>query len=218
MNYRWRLGRFGALCSTVRIALFVGFALVLAGGLASAKAPAEQAQAAKADPPRVLATGKLPDDHRLGPLQNFEGYFPFTPASPEAWQQRANRVRRRCSWPPACGRCRRRLLTMPSCMVSSTATTTPSRKSTWKAFRAISSRAISIGRRESRAGCPACSVLMATGTGAGSTTAAENIRASRLPKGPSVRNRRPLPAASPLRAVGSNGLRRLSLRHGGLRR
>ncbi|HEX3998303.1 MAG TPA: acetylxylan esterase [Pirellulales bacterium] len=50
---------------------------------------------AKPSSHRVLPEGKLPDDARLGPLKNFNSYFPFTPpASLEEWQRRAERVRR----------------------------------------------------------------------------------------------------------------------------
>jgi dienelactone hydrolase len=50
---------------------------------------------ARADAPRVLPSDKLPNDRRLGDLKDLDGYFPFTPSeSPEAWQQRAERVRR----------------------------------------------------------------------------------------------------------------------------
>ena len=45
--------------------------------------------------PRALPEGKLPNDGRLAPLKDLDGYFPFTPnKSPEAWQQRAEFVRR----------------------------------------------------------------------------------------------------------------------------
>ncbi|HEV3415652.1 MAG TPA: hypothetical protein VG056_02520, partial [Pirellulales bacterium] len=50
---------------------------------------------ARADAPRVLPVGKLPEDSRLGPLQDFNGYFPFVPSStPEAWHERAEQLRR----------------------------------------------------------------------------------------------------------------------------
>jgi dienelactone hydrolase len=53
------------------------------------------AVAARADAPRVLPEGKLPDDGRLGPLKDLNGYFPFTVSpSPEAWKERAEYVRR----------------------------------------------------------------------------------------------------------------------------
>jgi len=49
----------------------------------------------RAEPPRVLPPGKLPDDKRLGPLKDLNGYFPFHPCeSPEAWAKRSERVRR----------------------------------------------------------------------------------------------------------------------------
>lgn len=45
--------------------------------------------------PRVLPEGTLPDDKRLEPLNTLNGYFPFeVPASPEAWQTRAEELRR----------------------------------------------------------------------------------------------------------------------------
>jgi len=45
--------------------------------------------------PRVLPEGKLPNDVRLQPLKDLDGYFPFTPpASKAEWTQRAERVRR----------------------------------------------------------------------------------------------------------------------------
>jgi len=50
---------------------------------------------AAADSLRVLPPGKMPEDRRLGPPKNLDGYFPFSPpASKEAWQGRAERVRR----------------------------------------------------------------------------------------------------------------------------
>ncbi len=49
-----------------------------------------------ADAPRALAEGQLPDDQRLGPLKDLDGYFPFTPpSSTEVWAKRAEQVRRR---------------------------------------------------------------------------------------------------------------------------
>src|SRR5882724_2120117 len=45
--------------------------------------------------PRVLPEGKLPNDIRLEPLKDLDGYFPFTPpASRPDWEKRAERVRR----------------------------------------------------------------------------------------------------------------------------
>jgi dienelactone hydrolase len=51
--------------------------------------------AAQEAPPRVLPEGKLPADSRLAPLKDLDGYFPFeVPPSREAWQKRAEEVRR----------------------------------------------------------------------------------------------------------------------------
>ncbi len=48
-----------------------------------------------AELPRVLPAGQLPQDRRLEPPKDLDGYFPFTPSSSAAaWQQRAERVRR----------------------------------------------------------------------------------------------------------------------------
>jgi hypothetical protein len=45
--------------------------------------------------PRVLPPGRLPEDVRLQPLKDLDGYFPFVPAnSRAAWDRRAERVRR----------------------------------------------------------------------------------------------------------------------------
>jgi len=50
---------------------------------------------AMAESPRVLPAGRLPQDKRLGPLVDLDGYFPFTPpASREAWERRVAEVRR----------------------------------------------------------------------------------------------------------------------------
>lgn len=46
--------------------------------------------------PRVLPMGELPADHRLAPLKDLDGYFPFTPPAGAAdWAPRAERIRRR---------------------------------------------------------------------------------------------------------------------------
>lgn len=53
------------------------------------------ATAMRAAAPRVLPAGKLPNDVRLQPLKDLDGYFPFTPpASKAEWEPRAERVRR----------------------------------------------------------------------------------------------------------------------------
>ncbi|HWN95984.1 MAG TPA: acetylxylan esterase, partial [Methylomirabilota bacterium] len=45
--------------------------------------------------PRVLPEGKLPNDARLEPLKDLDGYFPFTPPKSKAeWEKRSERVRR----------------------------------------------------------------------------------------------------------------------------
>jgi dienelactone hydrolase len=50
---------------------------------------------ALADAPRALPAGKLPDDRRLAPLKDLDGYFPFTPSkSPAEWEKRAEFLRR----------------------------------------------------------------------------------------------------------------------------
>ncbi len=46
--------------------------------------------------PRVLEEGALPPDARLRPLKDLDGYFPFgVPGTKEAWESRAQFVRRR---------------------------------------------------------------------------------------------------------------------------
>lgn len=60
------------------------FALVVAFGVSSFAA----------EIPQALPPGEVPQDVRLGPLKDLDGYFPFTvPASPEAWAKRAEDVR-----------------------------------------------------------------------------------------------------------------------------
>jgi dienelactone hydrolase len=45
--------------------------------------------------PRVLPEGRLPNDSRLEPPKDLDGYFPFTPPASKAdWEKRAERVRR----------------------------------------------------------------------------------------------------------------------------
>jgi len=45
--------------------------------------------------PRVLPAGQLPNDARLQPLKDLDGFFPFNPPRTQAeWTQRAERVRR----------------------------------------------------------------------------------------------------------------------------
>ncbi len=60
------------------------FSLVVALGAATLEAA-----------PRALPEGKLPNDIRLKPLKDLDGYFPFTPpTSKAAWEKRAEFVRR----------------------------------------------------------------------------------------------------------------------------
>src|SRR6185436_4193724 len=50
----------------------------------------------KAEVPRALPEGKVPNDKRLGPLKDLDGYFPFTPSkNKDEWEKRAEQVRRR---------------------------------------------------------------------------------------------------------------------------
>ncbi|MEM7392081.1 MAG: hypothetical protein AAF492_06995, partial [Verrucomicrobiota bacterium] len=59
-----------------------------------------------AEIPRVFPEGQQPDDHRLGPLKNLNGYFPFQPvASKEEWEKRAAELKKQVliangMWPP----------------------------------------------------------------------------------------------------------------------
>lgn len=51
--------------------------------------------AVRADEVRVLPPGQLPEDVRLQPPKDLDGYFPFeVPESPAAWNRRAEEVRR----------------------------------------------------------------------------------------------------------------------------
>lgn len=68
----------------------------LAGSAVAASMPSF-AMAADGDalPTRVLPEGKLPQDSRLKPLKDLNGYFPFTPfENAEDWEKRAEYVRR----------------------------------------------------------------------------------------------------------------------------
>ncbi len=58
-------------------------------------ANASFAPAARAAGPRVLPPGQVPQDRRLGPLKDLDGFFPFIPpATRQAWEERARRLRR----------------------------------------------------------------------------------------------------------------------------
>lgn len=74
---------------TRRTALKWSAATFAAGSLSSST------QLTHADAPRVLASGQLPKDRRLGNLKDLNGYFPWSPsASAAEWEQRAEYVRR----------------------------------------------------------------------------------------------------------------------------
>ena len=50
----------------------------------------------QAQSPRAFSDGRWPDDARLGPLKDLNGYFPFfVPPTQQAWRARADLVRRR---------------------------------------------------------------------------------------------------------------------------
>ena len=64
--------------------------------LAAAAVAVSTAPAFAASTPRVLPPERLPDDARLAPLKDLDGYFPFTPpASKAEWEARSALVRRR---------------------------------------------------------------------------------------------------------------------------
>lgn len=60
----------------------------------------------RAAPPRALPEGKQPQDVRLEPLKDLDGYFPFEPPQSESeWSRRREQVQRRLKvalgiWPP----------------------------------------------------------------------------------------------------------------------
>jgi hypothetical protein len=80
------------------VKLLIGFTCLL-GSLSSWRTNAAP-MVRTADTPlpvggRILPPGKLPNDSRLGPLNDLNGYFPFTaPSSREEWDARAEQVRR----------------------------------------------------------------------------------------------------------------------------
>lgn len=70
-------------------------AIVVLGVVAGAVVIASLADVWAAEQLRVLPEGKLPNDKRLEPLKNLNGYFPFKPCNtPAEWQARAERLRR----------------------------------------------------------------------------------------------------------------------------
>ncbi len=69
--------------------------LVACGCLVLGGAVAVNAEANRELPMRALPPGQLPNDQRLKPLKDLDGYFPFTPsATREEWQTRAQELRR----------------------------------------------------------------------------------------------------------------------------
>jgi len=71
---------------TIRLALVLISALFV---------PVIFPQPTAAGGPRALPEGQLPNDARLQPLKDLDGYFPFqVPTSKTEWEQRAERVRR----------------------------------------------------------------------------------------------------------------------------
>ena len=64
--------------------------------LLSAVSLAAWTSTASAQTPRVLPDGETPNDRRLGPLKDLNGYFPFSPpATRQAWDERADSLRQR---------------------------------------------------------------------------------------------------------------------------
>ena len=142
--------------------------------------------AARAEVTRVLPPGRLPDDQRLGPLKDLNGYFPFVPCkSKDEWAVRAERLRRQLLvatglWPmPAPRR------STPWSMAASTATAIRSKRSSWRASPAISSPATSIVPRAAADDCRPYSPRTGIGPTGVSTMPARSNSASRSPKGPS---------------------------------
>jgi dienelactone hydrolase len=76
--------RLGSRLHCLAVALFIGLSALLSFP-----------PSADAAGPRAYPDGKLPADRRLGDLKDLNGYFPFTPpADREAWDKRAEQVRR----------------------------------------------------------------------------------------------------------------------------
>ncbi|HUQ71803.1 MAG TPA: hypothetical protein VM165_19895, partial [Planctomycetaceae bacterium] len=74
---------------TRRTALKLTSAAVLSATLTA------RSRRALADAPRALPAGQLPKDRRLEAPKDLDGYFGWTPSpSPEAWAERAEKLRR----------------------------------------------------------------------------------------------------------------------------
>ncbi len=69
--------------------------LVLLVSTIGSKAVAVETERLGIDELRVYQPGALPDDKRLDPLKDLDGYFPFlVPPTVEAWEKRAEKIRR----------------------------------------------------------------------------------------------------------------------------
>ena len=161
----------------------------------------------------------VPQDKRLGKLKDLDGYFPFTPSkTPEEWATRAEQVRRRILvatglWPmpaktPANavihGKVERDGYTVERVYLESY----PGHFVTGSLYRPDGQER----QAARRALFPHGHWPNGRFTDAGRRRHAQADRR----RGRAIRGRRPLSAASPLRAVGADGLRRVSLRHGRL--
>ena len=196
-----------------------------------------------AESPRVLPAGQLPQDRRLGPLADLDGYFRFTPpASREAWQQRATQLRRQVLvaaglWPMPVkmplhavihGRVDRDGYTVEKVFFESY----PGFFVTGNLYRPKGKKGTQSNLPGRPFGCyaqigpvpffprrPVAGHSLAARPLAGRTLQRHrgegNPQADRR-GGRAVRGGRALSAASPLRATGPDGLRRVSLRHGRL--
>lgn len=77
------------------VCLLGAFAVGLTATIASWPSVPRAAELTVSTTARVTPAGKLPNDSRLGPLKDLNGYFPFTPPkSAEEWEDRAERLRR----------------------------------------------------------------------------------------------------------------------------
>jgi hypothetical protein len=71
-------------------------AVLLAGVIVHLDMPSSAAET-----PRAYGAGSLPNDVRLGPLKDLDGYFPFQPAANRAeWDHRAAKMIENncCTW------------------------------------------------------------------------------------------------------------------------
>ena len=176
--------------------------------------------ATHAEAPRSLAPGRLPKDVRLGPIKDLNGYFPFVPCKSKAeWAVRAERIRRQLLvatglWPmpdptpPRAvvhGRVDRDGYTVEKVFLESF----PGHFVSGNLYRP-----------KGRSGrLPA--VLSPHGhwtNGRFYDAGERRTPPVDRPRGRALRAQRPLSAPGTLRAACPHGLRRFSLRYGGLRR